>query len=518
VVTTSCEVVDAIYFEGYALARETHHHGPEHSLPNTLTHTFVKLTIMSFFKSLTLFFSLVPSILGTPVPNIIHDLSALETRESPGTIEILENALLGFFNLDKGAIQEIALLESALKDVQAGKINPVTTLEEALASLAEIPPSSNDEHNILKIATNLILNGLAPQNILDLIAGITDQDINSSNNNNTVDPSKPIYPKKETKDAPYSQSEKDLRSAIFIPETFEYGANNKTPVLLVPGTADPAGSTYHFSYAKLLAESNFADPVWINIPGNSLGDVQVNAEYVAYAMNYISAISNSSSSSNGRKIGVVSWSQGGIDVQWALKYWPSSREVVNDFMALSADFHGTLFAAVCLTSSSPLCTPSFKQQYYNSNLIQTLRGGDEGGASAFVPTTSVYSGVDEVVQPQIGTNASAYLLDERGVGVSNVQIQVGCPGLPAGGFYLHETMLVNPLAFALFADALTHDGPGELSRVDLNTVCNQLVPPGLGLDDLLGTEVMALVYGSLDTLTYGYVGDSEPPIKEYAVQ
>ncbi|KAJ5403786.1 hypothetical protein N7509_003657 [Penicillium cosmopolitanum] len=474
---------------------------------------------MRFSRSLALFSSLVPSTLGTPVPNIIHDLSTLETRDSPGTIEILENAFLGFFNLDKETIQQITLLESALKDVQAGKINPVTTLEEAFASLAEIPPSSNEEHNILTIATNLVLNGLAPQNTLDLIAGIIDQDINSSNNNNTVNPPNPIYPKKETKDAPYSQSEQDLRSVIFIPETFEYGANNRTPVLLVPGTADPAGSTYHFSYAKLLAESDFADPVWVNIPGNSLGDIQVNAEYVAYAMNYISAISNASyNGPNGRKIGVISWSQGGIDVQWALKYWPSTRDIVEDFMALSADFHGTLFAAVCLTSSSPLCTPSIKQQYYNSNLIHALWGGHERGDFAFVPTTSVYSGVDQVVQPQIGTNASAYLLDERGVGVSNVQIQVGCPGLPAGGFYLHETMLVNPLAFALFADAITHDGPGDLARVDLDTVCNQLVPPGLGLDDLLGTEVMALVYGSLDTLTYGYVGDNEPPIKEYAKQ
>lgn len=242
----------------------------------------------------------------------------------------------------------------------------------------------------------------------------------------------------------------------------------------------------------------------------------MNAEYVAYAMNYLSAISNATSDSS--KIGVLSWSQGGIDVQWALKYWPSTREIVKDFMALSADFHGTLFAAVCISSSSPLCTPSIKQQAYSSNLIQTLRSGDEGGDSAFVPTTSVYSGVDEFVQPQMDTNASAYLLDERGVGVSNVQIQLGCPGLPGGGFYLHETMLVNPLAYALFQDAITHDGPGLLSRVDLGTVCNQLVPPGLGLEDLLGTEVMALVYGSLDTLAYGYVGDDEPVVKEYAGQ
>ncbi|CAI7639662.1 unnamed protein product [Penicillium manginii] len=458
---------------------------------------------MRFFKTLALFCSLAPSILGTPVPNINHDLSTLETQDSPGPISILENTFLHMLNLDKETFQEIARLESALKDLQAGKINQVTTPEEALTSLSKIQPSPNttENHNILTIATNLILNGLAPQNTLDLITSFLDQDINSSTNNNTLNPSQPIYPKKHPKDAPYSQSEKDLRSAIFIPETFEHGTTNKTPILLIPGTAIPAGTTYHFSYAKLLNDSDIADPVWLNIPGNSLGDIQVNAEYVAYAMNYISSIT-------GRQIGVISWSQGGIDVQWALKYWPSTRAIVDDFMALSADFHGTVLAAVCLLPS-PLCTPSIKQQVYDSALIRTLRGGSEGGDSAFVPTTSVYSGFDEVVQPQVGTGASAFLGDVRGVGVSNVQVQGACAGLPGGGPYLHETMLVNPLAWALFVDAITHDGPGELSRVDLGTVCGQLVAPGLGVDDLLETEAMTLVYASLDTLAYAseHVGD-----------
>lgn len=300
--------------------------------------------------------------------------------------------------------------------------------------------------------------------------------------------------------------EDKLRSAIHIPKNFEYGANGKKPVLLVPGTADPAGTTYYFSYEKLLGQTEFADPVWVNIPGNSLGDIQTSAEYVAYAINYISGISNT-------KIGAISWSQGALDVQWALKYWPSIREVLEDFMPISADFHGTLAEIACIVPT-PLCTPAIKQQGYETHFIHTLRAND--GDSAYVPTTSVYSGVDEVVQPQSDPNASAFLHDTRNVGVTNTQIQLACPGKLAGGFYLHETMLVNPIAYALFVDALTHDGPGNLSRIDLDTVCNQLLPPGLGLEDLLGTEVMAVVLGAVDTLSYGYVGNTEPPIKSYA--
>ncbi|KAJ5179692.1 hypothetical protein N7492_002902 [Penicillium capsulatum] len=439
-------------------------------------------------------------VLASPIP------SQPFRRDIPATLSMLEHTAEGLIYLGKGLAQDASLLGARLIDVQDGKIEPVSSLEDAFASLASMPNAS--DHNIVQIATEMVARGLAPANILDIVAGLTNSRINSIYNDNPKDPATPIYPRRSTEDAPYDLSEDKLRSAIHIPHSFEYGANGKRPVLLVPGTADPAGSTFYFSYEKLLANTSFADPVWVNIPNYSLGDIQTNAEYVAYAMNYISGISNDT------KIGVISWSQGAIDIQWALKYWPSTRDAVEDFMPISADFHGTLFELLCVTSN-PLCTPAIKQQGAESNLIHALRSDD--GDSAYVPTTSVYSGIDQIVQPQIDPNASAALKDVRGVGRSNTQIQLACPGMPAGLVYFHETMLVNPIAYALFVDALTHDGPGQLSRIDLDSVCSQLLPPGLGLDDLLGTEAVATVLGTLDILSYGYLGDNtEPPLKSYA--
>lgn len=188
-------------------------------------------------------------------------------------------------------------------------------------------------------------------------------------------------------------------------------------MILVPGTAIPAGTTYHFNFGKL-GDSIPIDAVCVNIPRASLSDAQVNAEYVAYAINYISTLCA------GERLAVISWSQGGLNTQWALKYWPSTRAVVKGFIAISPDFHGTLVRSlVCPSLDLVLCTPSLWQQGWDTEYIRTLRG--DGGDSAYVPTTTVYSTFDEIVQPMSGPNASAILRDVRRVGVTNVHSPVG---------------------------------------------------------------------------------------------
>lgn len=95
---------------------------------------------------------------------------------------------------------------------------------------------------------------------------------------NLKNPSSTIYPKKECEDAPYSLSEEALRAAIYIPANFTYGS--VPPVILVPGTGNVGYETFVGNFIQLLPGSSYADPVWLNIPDNLLGDAQVNAEYV----------------------------------------------------------------------------------------------------------------------------------------------------------------------------------------------------------------------------------------------
>lgn len=150
----------------------------------------------------------------------------------------------------------------------------------------------------------------------------------SANNNNPRRPAKKIHPKKSPGDAPYKQSEKQLRQQIFIPSTFTYG--KKPPVILVPGTGARGFNNFMGNLIPLLQGKPYADIVWINPVGFQLADAQSNAENVAYAINYISGISGN------KNVSIVGWSQGSESMQWALHYFPSTRGIVTDQVAVSA--------------------------------------------------------------------------------------------------------------------------------------------------------------------------------------
>lgn len=418
-------------------------------------------------------------------------------------VDALANAAKNRYLAESDASNAISTIVSQLQ--QTDKVASPDSPEAALAAL-EHTLSNEGTLSILDVASRISDAGLVPPEISSFLNGYFDSELNSLQNQNPP-PRANIYPSKSSQDAPYSLPEETLRSAIHIPPSFDYGRNGKTPVILIPGTAIPAGTTYYFSFSKL-STSTPVDVVWVNLPRASLSDAQVNAEYVAYAINYISALCI------GKSAVVVSWSQGGLDTQWALKYWPSTRPAVQDFIALSPDFHGTIEeAAICPALTFVACTPSIWQQAWEAEFIRTLRS--DGGDQAYVPTTIVYSSFDEIVEPMTGPFASALLGDARGVGVTNAHLQTVCAGQPAGGFYTHEGVLYNPLTWKLAVDAIMHDGPARISRLDLPKVCGEVLAPELEMEDLFGTEGLLLV-AAAELVSYQPQAVGEPPIRGYA--
>ncbi|KAI1342574.1 hypothetical protein F5Y15DRAFT_413082 [Xylariaceae sp. FL0016] len=413
--------------------------------------------------------------------------------------------------LTKGIEDQIASIASQLASTQPTKTPD--SIPDAVSTLQDI--FGPKPTGIITIGLKFLTSGLQ----VDGLDGTTldsppvPGNINSFNNTNPAPPTA-VFPQANPADPPFTKSEDELRSAIFIPDTFQ-GMGNDTvkPILLVPGTGTFGGVTYQGNMIKILQENpSIGQAVWLNVPGAMLDDVQTNAEFIAYAMNYIASLT-------GTQVSVVGWSQGNLAAQWALKYWTSARTSTKQLVAFSPDFRGTIIADAFdlpLLDAIPV-PPAVLQQQSTSNLIRTLRATGEGGDSAFVPTTTLYSAVfDEVVQPQEGTIASAFLRDDRGAGVSNNEIQSVCPGTPAGDFATHESMLFNGLATALALDALQSGGVADPGRLDLAAVCAELAHPALDVADVAETEG-TIPLAALNALEFRPGVTAEPAIRAYAL-
>ncbi|RAL65583.1 hypothetical protein DID88_005255 [Monilinia fructigena] len=250
--------------------------------------------------------------------------------------------------------------------------------------------------NVLANALELILDGFTPSDLQAVVSDANPSDSSTNNANDPVPSDKSFYNNVNV-NALFFVDEETLRAAIYIPPGFTWG--KKQPIVLSPDTGGYGSSQFALNLGKLLATTDYADPV--------------NAEYVAYSLQYFYALTS-------RKLAIVTWSQGSPDTHWAFKYWPFIPSTVTDHIAISPDYHGTVLAYILCpgfeAGNNIACVPSVLQQLYRSNFVNKLRSNN--GDSAYVPTTTVYSLTDEIVQPQIGTAATGFLNDSRGVGVA----------------------------------------------------------------------------------------------------
>lgn len=128
--------------------------------------------------------------------------------------------------------------------------------------------------------------------------------------------------------------------------SFPNGFNCKGKlVILQPGTAVPAIDTFMntftpaFENAQTMAETGGVDIMMISNPSNSLAPAWKTAEYVAYALDYANLVLK-------RPGTIIAWSQGNLNVQWAFKYWPTTRTDVEgrNYVGISPDYDGTILA------------------------------------------------------------------------------------------------------------------------------------------------------------------------------
>lgn len=281
------------------------------------------------------------------------------------------------------------------------------------------------------------------------------------------------------------------------------------PVLLNPATGVTPDENYSWNWEPALTKLGIP---WCTYtaPYHTLGDIQISGEYLVYAIRTMYALA-------GRRIAVMGHSQGGMSMRWPLRFWPDTRRMVEDVIGFSGSNHGT---TVLGSACDGGCPPADWQQGYESNFIRALNSDAETFPG--ISYTEVYTHTDEVVQPATNNQTASAALHTGGGAITNIATQDICPL----DRYEHLTIgTIDPAAYALAVDALTHPGPADPARIG-GAVCSQLYMPGVNpldantyLQTLESLPTLASVtVGPTATLTAGApVVKAEPPLDCYVL-
>jgi triacylglycerol esterase/lipase EstA (alpha/beta hydrolase family) len=235
----------------------------------------------------------------------------------------------------------------------------------------------------------------------------------------------------------------------------------REPVLLVAGTALTPAANFSWNYERAFSALRLPYCA-VTLPDHEMSDIQTAGEYIVSALRTMHQMS-------ARKVDVLGFSQGGMVPRWALRFWPDTRSLVDDFVAIDPSNHGTLDAnGICTLS----CAPGIWQQQTGSHFLAALNSAAETFAG--ISYTVIYSRVDEVVVPNFDASGSSSLHTGEGT-IANIAAQQICPAdvsehLAMGSY--------DPVAYAVALDAFTHAGPARASRIP-TSVCATPFQPGV---------------------------------------
>lgn len=236
---------------------------------------------------------------------------------------------------------------------------------------------------------------------------------------------------------------------------------SRNPVLLVPGTDLDPSPNYSWNYERALTAMRWPYCT-ITLPQHTTADIQIAGEYIVYALRTMAGRAR-------RKVDVLGFSQGGMVPRWALRFWPDTRGLVQDFVALDPSNHGTADAALACQFS---CVPADRQQENTSHFIQALNSS----AETFAPInyTVIYSRADEIVVPNADSTGSSSLHTGSGR-IVNIAVQEICPNDASDHLAMGS---YDAVGYALAIDALSRSSTADAGHVPL-TVCSQPFQPGV---------------------------------------
>ncbi len=288
-----------------------------------------------------------------------------------------------------------------------------------------------------------------------------------------------------------SVSAADLNQALTCTGDLSSGA--AAPVLFLHGTTSDSQANWSWNWVRAmdLVQRPHCE---LDSPNNATSDIQVSAEYVVNAIRVMHQRA-------GKRISMVGHSQGGMVGRWALKYWPDTRLMVDDYVGLSSSNHGTDSAK--LPCSAPGgCSAASWQQKAGSKFITALNDGPETwpGISYTVAATRF----DELVTP----STASFL--KPATNVTNTMVQDICPLETVD----HFGMAYDNAAWLVGIDALTHNGPARLSRVNRST-CGDPLMPAVDRATFATNIAAALAVTAQSTAAEKHL-PTEPALRRYA--
>lgn len=233
----------------------------------------------------------------------------------------------------------------------------------------------------------------------------------------------------------------------------------REPVLLLPATGVDSEHNFSWNYERAFTQEGipYCTSDQQGELSTNMDDIQTRGEYVTYAIRKMHKLA-------GRRIATLGHSQGGMITRWSLRFWPDTREMVDDVMGMAGSNHGSAGGeATC----SPDCSAAFAQQSADSKFIAALNSGAESFER--ISYTEIFTNNDEVVTPPPSAGIS-------GPGrITNVAIQDVCPADPEEHLSIGTS---DATAYALVLDALGRRGPAKPAEVD-PAVCAQSLMPGI---------------------------------------
>jgi triacylglycerol esterase/lipase EstA (alpha/beta hydrolase family) len=290
-----------------------------------------------------------------------------------------------------------------------------------------------------------------------------------------------------------------LRAALVCTPSVRTSA--REPILLVHGTTMTPEDNFSWNYERALRALGLPYCT-IELPNKAMTDIQVAGEYVVYALR---TMSRANSHHAARKVQIIGYSQGGMVPRWALRFWPDTRELVDDDVGLDASNHGTVTAEPGCAHEG--CAPAVWQQRRTSEFIAALNSFQETFPG--ISYTEIYSQNDEIVVPNTNEEGSSSVHTGGGE-IANIAVQEVCPGHTADHLAMGS---YDAVGYALALDAVTHAGPAQRTRISA-TVCAEPFQPGVNAETFAAEDSEYNGDAGETFANYPHVA-SEPPLRCY---